>query len=294
MWRLRRDEEIIDIMVAFLIFLNLFANTIQSINSKEYTKRKNTSSIYFALISSIFSLIYFLIISKFNFIFDKSTIVYSFFCGIGIIGSVVCCNMATRLGSLALTNLIQTFSLAIPTLFGIFFLKEPMGEFTVVGLILLVICLILTNIKNEKYSVTGKWLFWMSISFFSNGLFATVQKYHQFKTGGQFGNELMIFALSFTVIALLIIVLVFDKKDIKTSLKSTCFPVGHGVMNGIANMSLLLLAPIASASLVYPLLTSSSLIILSLISIIFYKEKLSKRQIIGIILGIISAVLLAI
>ena len=137
-------------MVTFLLILNLSVNTIQSIISKEYTKRKNSSSLCYAMISSLFSLLYFIIISKFNFSFDKSTLIYSLFCGIGIIASTVCCNMAVRSGSLALTNLIQNFSLAVPTLFGIFILKEPMGKFTIIALVFLVICLLLTNLKKDS------------------------------------------------------------------------------------------------------------------------------------------------
>lgn len=281
-------------MITILLFLNVFANIIQSIISKEYTKLKSTSSLCYAMFSSLFSLIYFVIISKFNLSFNKSIVIYSLFCGLGIIASTVCCNMAVRTGSLALTNLIQNFSLAVPTLFGIFILKEPIGNFTVLALVFLVISLFLTNLKKEKYSINSKWIIWISISFLGNGLFATIQKLHQSITGGKQGNELMVLALFIAVIVLFIIILIFDRGSIKISLKNCYLPAAHGTMNGIGNMTLLLLAPIASASLVYPLLTSCSMVILTFISFLLYKEKFSVRQIIGIVFGIISSVLLAI
>lgn len=169
-----------------------------------------------------------------------------------------------------------------------------MGKFTGIGLLLLIITLVLVNFEKVSTKINIKWIFWVSISFFGNGFFATVQKYHQIKNNGEKSNEMMILALTIVVIAMTCFVIIRERNNLKKSAKYLPFAAGHGVLNGIGNMCLLLLAPIASASLVYPLATGCNLVLLAIISFLFYKEKLKIMQWVGVVIGIISALLLSI
>lgn len=281
-------------MVALLLSLQVSAESICSICSKEYAKREQTSALLFPMLSGLFSLIYFLIIAKFNLSFNTSTVICGILCGIGVIGSSVSNVMALRCGPLAITGLIRLFSLSIPTMYGIFFLREPMGKFTALGLILLIASLILVNYQKDSAKINKKWVFWVTVSFLLNGFFVTVQKHHQIINNAQKSNELMVLALTITVVFLLAYILIFRRESIVKSIKYFYFGAGHGIFNGVGNMSVLLLAPIASASLVYPLTTCCNLVLLSLISFFVYKEKLLLRQWIGVTIGVMSAVLLSI
>lgn len=281
-------------MVLLLLLTQVFAESVSSICSKEYAKREQTSALLYPMISALFSLIYFLIIAKFNLSFNKSTIICGILCGSGVIGSSVSNVMAIRSGPLSITGLIRLFSLSMPTIYGIFFLREPMGRFTVVGLILLIVSLILVNYQKDAAKINKKWVFWVTVSFLLNGFFVTIQKHHQIVNNAQYSNELMVLALSITIAFLLSYILLFRRRNIVKSLKYFYFGAGNGIFNGVGNMSVLLLAPIASASLVYPLTTCCNVVILSLISFLIYKEKLSLRQWVGVAIGAVSAVLLSI
>ena len=280
-------------MVAILLIGCVLANVLQSVFTKEYNKVTECSSRIYALFSAVISLIFFLIRSNFQLDFDTYTVFCALFCGIGAIGSMVGFSQAVRYGPLSISGLIQIFSLAVPTLYGVLMLKEPMGDFTFIGILLLVASLFLTNLQKESSKINLKWVFWISVSFVGNSLFATVQKIHQINEEGSRANELMVLELLVVVTLLLLYVCFFERADFTRSFKRSYFAVGHGLMNAVNNMGVLLLAPIASASLVYPFVTGGDLVIVAIISRIFYKEKLLKRQWIGVALGIVSAVLLS-
>ncbi len=281
-------------MVLTLLTVSVLANVFQTLCNKEYGKQKQCSSMCFALCSAFASLVFFAIRTVLNFSLDKYTFLCALLCAIGLIGSLVGFNNAVKYGSLAISGLIQMFSLALPTLYGITVLKEPIGRFTILGIILLVVSLVLINFQKESFSARFKWALWMSVSFFCNGLFATVQKAHQVATLGTNADSLMLFAFLCAVLVLLVYVILFEREIIRCSLIRSYYSITHGVINGLNNMSLLKLATLATAALVYPLITVAELIILSVLSVVLYKEKLLTRQWIGVGVGIISAVFLSV
>jgi hypothetical protein len=90
------------------------------------------------------------------------------------------------------------------------FLEEPMGKFTIIGLIFLVSSLILVNYEKSSEKINVKWLIFSFLAFLGNGTFAVVQKVHQVNLEGAKANELMILCLSFaSVISLLYILFLF-------------------------------------------------------------------------------------
>ncbi len=277
-----------------LFTLCVLTNGLQSICNKEYGKKNQCSAFFFTLIASIISLCFFLLRSGFSFDFDSNTILCGIACGVGAIASLAGGNLAIRNGPLSVSGLIKSLSLGVPIVFGIVFLSEPIGKWFFLGITLLVLSLTLVNLKKEGKSINLRWVLWIIVAFAGNALFATVQKVHQFSNGGLRANELMIVAYTFSAISLLVYVLIYEKEKIKVSFKRAPFAVGYGLLNATTNLCILLLAPIASAALVYPLMTGCDLIIVSLLSLIIYKEKLTLTQWIGVGLGIISAVLLSI
>ena len=65
-----------------------------------------------------------------------------------------------------------------------------------------------------------------------------------------------------------------------------------GIMNGMVNLFVMILAGLMPVSLMFPLISSGGIIVTYVVSRFFYKESLTKAQFIGFIFGIGSVILL--
>ena len=107
-------------------------------------------------------------------------------------------------------------------------------------------------------------------------------------------DEFMIIALSVVLIELLTISLIKEKNHIKT-LKIALLPAfSRGVSNGLVNSLCLTLSLMMPASVMYPVSSGGGIALTAFIAVAFYREKLSSKQLIGLIFGILSVVLLSI
>ena len=67
---------------------------------------------------------------------------------------------------------------------------------------------------------------------------------------------------------------------------------GCGVANGIANLLVMVLANRLSASLLYPTISAGNIVLTYVISTLLFREKLVKRQLVGLFLGVAAVILL--
>jgi drug/metabolite transporter (DMT)-like permease len=129
--------------------------------------------------------------------------------------------------------------------------------------------------------------------FVANGGCTVIQKIQQIAFVGEYKNEFMILALAFVVAFLLILTLVKEHKDIKLYAKCGWHAgLACGVANGAVNLFVLMLTNMTSVSLMFPLISAGGVIVTYLVSRFLYKEKLTRAQFIGFIIGTISVVFL--
>lgn len=173
------------------------------------------------------------------------------------------------------------------------FLHEPVGVMTYIGIAALMISLFLINMKKENVKFSFVWVVWLIIEFAGNGTCAIVQKMQQLRFDGAYKNEFMIVALAFVMLVFLCIVLA-EKKDNKKEALKECIkyaPVA-GVANGAVNMMTMVLTAMLPSSILFPVISAGGIVITFIISLTVYKEKLSKMQYIGYVIGIFFVIML--
>lgn len=210
------------------------------------------------------------------------------FYGAALLGN----NNALKTGSLSITALIMQCSLIVPTLYGIVLLKETIGVLGWIGIVLLLLALFLVNFSNEKVKISAKWLIWITIGFFGNGMCSVVQKKQQIKFDGGYKNEFMIIALLVVFVAFSVMGAVKSnglKKDIKNS---SLYALVHGVSNGAVNLLIMILIALMPTAIVYTTVSAGSMAAIFIVSLTIYKEKLTKTQTLGYLCGILSVILL--
>ena len=277
-------------MTVLLYHLTILLSAGQSTLGK-ISAAKNGNVGVFNINKALSGLLMFLIFGlKAGLNFNYPTVIY------GVLsGSFLCISMHTgfkalKTGSIMLTGITVSFSLIIPFIFGLALWKEKITVFGIAGIIVLLISVFLINFaKGKAERVNPKWAFYAFLTLLSNGACSVIQKYHQLRFPGEYKNEFMIIALLLTAI---INVSVFALKPEKMKLTFSFAGTASGIMNGLANYVILLLAPTERASVLFPVTSGGNLIAVCLIGSIFFKERPGKTRFAGICLGIIAIVLL--
>lgn len=211
---------------------------------------------------------------------------------------------AIEIGPLSYTSVIVSMSTLIPTLSGLIFWNESVGIAQIIGIILMVICFFLsvnTNGNEKKSSL--RWLMYCAITFVCTGAIGVMQKVHQ---SSNYRHELNSFLLlSFVVsflYSLINIIWLKSKKDVEYQNKTdilfnkklilTAILVLSGVCVAVQNKLNLFLAGVMDSAVFFPLVNGGGLVLSTVASVLFFKEKLNVKQWIGVITGIVSVILL--
>ncbi len=290
-------------MVGYLLVLLFVAlNMGESIVVKAYTKRHNSGGFIMNAIIALFACAFFAITDKGGFYFPLEMIPYALvnvvFYSCGFYFTFI----AFKEGPFGLTRLIANFSLLFPIFYGIFFLHEPTGVFTYVGIALIAVAMFMMNYskkgsdtQNQEGKVTLKWFIFIMISTISNGFISVVTRMQQIKFDDACSNEFQMISLGGSFLFLAIVGLINDRKNLGYVLKNgTLYGAASGILNGAKNFTILYIYNYLPISTVSPLKAGLGIIASFLLSVIAYKEKYSILQKIGVALGAVAVVLLTI
>lgn len=281
-------------MTAILITVSIIAQVAQQMCRKEYNKKSSDMPFSFSLVSILATLIYFLALSRGHLSVDRSMLVYIIPFALCFTITYVFTFLSIKHGPLSLSSLMISCSVVVPLVYGVVFLKEPLTVTLTVGLVLLFASVMLVSEpwKKENVTVTPKWILYISLTFLSNGICTSIQKYFQISDKGVHSNEFMICSLAITLVILLIFVLLNERKGLKSisTTSSSLWPILCGIGNGLANQLTMFLAVVTPASLLYPLQSAGGIILTAIVSVVIYKEKLSITHKIGFVAGILAVI----
>ena len=203
--------------------------------------------------------------------------------------------LAIKTGPLAISAFIYSCALIIPSLYGIIILDESVTIELVIGISLLLISLMFINLKKkeETEKISSKWIICVILSFVGNGACSTVQKVQQLAFEGCYKIELMIVALAISLIVMIVSSIVTEKGKILLNIKKA-FPwaLYCGLANGAVNLFVLHMLNKLPSSVMFPVISAGEIVLTTSVSVFAYKEMLGKKQLIGLVIGIISLVFL--
>jgi len=265
----------------------------QSVVKKPYTKKTKGGGVFlFNTLVSCMALLFFAVTSK-GLRFDPAVIPYSVgFAATYTIASVFSV-LAIANGPLSLTSLVTSFSLMIPTLYGLILLKDPIGLGFLPGMLLLATSLALINKPDKNAKLSFKWVVFVLLAFLGNGLCTVAQNMQQRAFAGAYKSEFMIAAYAMAAASMLVMALVKERENLKLNIKAGWYlaPLCGG-LNGMVNLFVMILSARMAVSLMFPLISAGGLVVTYLVSRFVYKEKLTKLQFAGFLLGAAAVVFL--
>ena len=102
----------------------------------------------------------------------------------------------------------------------------------------------------------------------------------------------MIVSLFISTLILLTASLISNEKIKKDSIMCIGFGTCCGIANGIVNLLVMVLPALIPTAILFPSISGGGIVLGFILAIFVYKEKLSRLQIIGYFIGMISVILL--
>ena len=278
----------------FFLFIIILIQLFERIFAKQYNIKAKAPNInLFTAVGCFCALLFFLINSGGSIRFPQELIPYSAAFSMAFGTASAAMIFAIKTGPLSITALITSYSLLIPTFYGILFLHDPIHPTLYIGLAALLISLYLINKnKDESMKFSPSWIIYILLTFIANGMCSTIQKMQQVHFDGAYKNEFMIISLA--VVTIVLLVLGLSKKGNKREMLKPCIKYGavKGLINGIMNYLVMVVSASMPNSVLFPSISAGGIVLTFICALTIYKEKLSKTQTVGYILGIVSVVFL--
>lgn len=279
-----------------LVVFGLLVNQFEVMLVKRYGKKHGKGGMLFNAIICLFAMIYFFVTDENGLRFPNGVIIY------GLINSTMyavgfyTAYVALKIGSFGLTRLFSSFGVIISALYGVLFLGEPTTIMTYLAFSMILVSLFLMNYqKQEKkgQKITLKWVIYVLLMVISNAAIVIIGRMQFGVFGDEYRNEFLIISLGGAAIYLLIMGLFFERDSLKTTVKyGLLYGAGAGIFNGINNLLALITYKYLPISFTSPVKSGLGMALNFLVSVLLYKEKFSRRQLISAVIGVVAVVLM--
>lgn len=277
----------------FLILIADMFLTVSFLAQKKYQSGHGSTlvaSLRFSIISGLASALVFLAVLGFKPAFTGFSVGMSFL-------QTSCTTAYTLIGFLILkhgtlslyTLFLMTGGMMLPYIFGVIFLDEQLTAWRVAGLVVITISLFLTNFKKGESNLKKTLPLCITVFVF-NGFVSIISKVHQINPAMAVSSNDFVFWISvMKVVICLPIYLVIKKDKGDTLFKNGNIPmiaiIAFSSVASAINYLLQLISVVhLPASVAYPMLTGGNIVLTALAGRIFFREKLSKGQIIAIVI----------
>lgn len=268
--------------------------TAQDIFKKKFNQKTDKGAILFGGMIALFAMLFFTAVND-DWSYQPRQLGYSFLFAVCYATTTLCAILAIKHGSLAKTSLVISCSLLVPSLYGMLFLGESVGWMLILGTVALIVSLILINYEKVPAPATVRWYLLVALAFIGNGMCSTVQKLQQIRFGETGKNTFMIVALAMVTV-ILVVASIFSREEREsgreTLKKGWLFAALCGVLNGLCNYLVLYLNPLLPASVMFPVISAGSVVMVFIYATVFQHERFNTRQLIGYGLGVLSIILL--
>jgi drug/metabolite transporter (DMT)-like permease len=204
---------------------------------------------------------------------------------------------SSQVNGISMTSVANKMSLIIPVIAGIFLYNESITWLIVTGIILALVSVILTSVKDKSMALSKNGTFILILIFFGSGLIDIMMKYmqHHYLTENEGAAFVMVIFMAAAIFGLLWMLLTQRDRFRNFNKASIVGGIALGIPN-FGSIYFLILALEKSglqSSVLYPINNMGIVAISALFGIFIFKEKISLINFFGILLAIAAIALIA-
>ncbi|MDY3929607.1 MAG: SMR family transporter [Clostridia bacterium] len=202
-----------------------------------------------------------------------------------------------KMGSMAIyTMFLLTGGMVLPYIWGLMFLKESFSIMRTAALVLIITGVVLSNFSDDK--TKPKQIVMCITVFFLNGFVSVISKLHQIEINYECVNsiEFIILGGIFRFLFAGILYLIFRNKEEYRSERNgfgkvIMIIILSAVVGGTSYLLQLNGAKSLPATVLYPFVTGGGIVFSALMGKVIFKEKLSCKTVLSIILCFVGTVM---
>lgn len=268
-------------------------------NSK---KAKNTGDIFLfnSFVSVLWAiLIFFVFLFSRNYKISPQSIIFGTVYGFLLAFFLLTKTLALKEGPVSLTTLIGSCAFIIAVWFGAIYNKEPINYIQYIGMALLIVSLVLCiNPKKSGDRLTPRWFLYAFLFFIAGGFVGIFYKFLGASSVSNEVNAVMLIASIVSAVLFFILGLIINSYQ-----KEPCPKIHKGTLKYILLVGIfgciyqrlnLSLSAVIPAVIFFPVSNGSMVLLSASAGKIFFREKLKKSQLAGIILGLFSIIIIGI
>lgn len=304
-------------MEYFLLILSALSFSMQIIFTKLFEKKNGDGikiSACFSFVSGLVSIIIILIINSFKVDFSLFTFLMGLAIGAECVIASILSIKAMVFGTVAVaTMFFMLGGTVIPSFIGLVFLNESMSINTIIATVIIIFALMLPVFDKTQGEKTGgssknrKLIFILLCIglFFANGANSAICELHQtfgkgfedvnnFSSVFFYSNNFLFWMYLFQMLFAGLVLLFSPKKEtLKITIQKNTVISGTGfaVVNILGTVLQLYCALLVNASIMFPFITGGTIIFTTVLSSIFYKEKINRYIIVENVLLLGASIL---
>ena len=186
-----------------------------------------------------------------------------------------------------LTSVFQKLGLVVQLLISIVFFKEQPAFIQILGITLCLIAVVMINFEKEQPAIGFK--LGLFLILLNSGLCDGMSKVHEELGNPELADHFLFY--TFGVALVLCVILILKKKE-SFGWKDTLWGIFLGIPNYFSASFLLKALKDLPAVIVFPTFSVATVVVISMTGFLVFKEKLSKKQWIGMGIILVALVLL--
>jgi drug/metabolite transporter (DMT)-like permease len=229
-------------------------------------------------------------------ILQKEWFVYALILGLTFISTFFVFALSSQKVGVALTSVASKMSVVIPVLEGLLLLNEKINLLSGAGVAIALVAFYLTLGRGANSSFPKKYLILPLLLFMGNGINDTLMKYAEFHFVDN-TNELILFLSMIFFTSLILGLCISGVKYVNSKYRISIRNIIAGIILGLLNFGstfyILKCMGLYDSSVVFPVTNAGIVSLSAIIGFFFFREKLNKKNWIGITLAILAIILIA-
>lgn len=232
--------------------------------------------------------------------FDVYSILYGAIMGVCFFVFIRLYNEAMACGPMAYTVFIFSLNMVIPIIASIFIYGEYPTAFNYIGFFLLVVAIFFMNFATQRtreIEISPKWVIMCLVGTIFNGGVGLMSKVYPMQVVDT--NFPLFISIAFLVATILSCTVYFSKdvrenlRDFKPSVWFIVLAVLVSITSFAGNTLYTMFSANFDASVYFPTVNGSSMMISLVLSLALFREKLKPLAVVGLLIGVMSIMLLS-